>query len=77
MVQVQLVKGTHLRHRTLKEASLGVEGPLLFNALPIYLRNIDCTQDKFKLYLDQLLDMIPDQPNGDKFEKPLAMDLGC
>ena len=77
LVQVHLTRGTHMRHRTLKESSLGVEGPQLFNSLPAALRDTQYTQPIFKKYLDQLLMLIPDQLNGNKFEKPLPTDQYC
>ena len=32
--------------------------------MPIFLRNLKCTQDRFKSFLDLFLQEIPDNPNG-------------
>ena len=51
------------RVKTLKENAFATRGPLLFNALPRYLR--DSTElglEKFKNQLDKFLWTIPDQP---------------
>ena len=45
------------------EASIKVKGGLLFNLLPMALRNIDSENPEvFKLQLDNYLTGIPDQP---------------
>ena len=53
----------------------GVEGPLLFNSLPLFLRDNTFTQEDFKKYLDLFLTNIPDQPSGKTHEKPSAQDI--
>lgn len=48
---------------TLRDNSLSVIGPRLFNALPTQIRNIaGCNLDVFKKALDNWLNLIPDQP---------------
>ena len=47
----------------LREASLSVRGPRLFNSLPKHLRDMrNCTKDAFKSALDKYLQTIPDEP---------------
>ena len=49
--------------QTLRENSLHVKGPKLFNAMPGTIRNLtDCSIDTFKRHLDKFLSTIPDQP---------------
>ena len=49
--------------RQLREASLPYHGSQLFNALPVYLRNISgCGLDMFKIQLDTYLQKIEDVP---------------
>ena len=77
MVHVDLTRGALMRHRTLKDASLGVEGPLLYNSLPISLRNMDCSLQEFKNNLDQLLQRIPDHLSGNQYETPAPHNQYC
>ncbi len=50
--------------QTLREGSLNVRGPQLFNSLPQPIRNITgCSKDTFKLHLDKFLLTILDKPN--------------
>ena len=52
--------------RTLREQSFQVNGPKLFNSVPIKIRNITKVPvDKFKEQLDKFLELIPDEPNVD------------
>ena len=56
--------------RTLREGSLSVKGPQLFNCMPDHIRNItNCTVDHFKSRLDSFLSQIPDQPRIPNYEK--------
>lgn len=49
--------------RKLREASLNVRGPTLFNCLPREIRDItDCKTETFKKSLDHWLSTIPDEP---------------
>ena len=49
--------------KSLREQSIQVHGPRLFNSLPAYLRNATkCGQEEYKAKLDQLFAKIPDQP---------------
>ena len=57
-------QGTHMRYRTLKEKSLIVEGPRLYNSLPRCLREHCGSIESFKLLLDRYLSCVPDQPSG-------------
>ena len=53
---------TH-RAQTIRYSSMGVNGPRVFNHLPVYLRNMsDCSVDTFKNALDKYLKTVPDQP---------------
>ena len=48
---------------TLKEASLKIRGPKLFNSAPKTIREMsECSTDSFKKQLDKYLASIPDQP---------------
>ena len=51
------------RIKTLKENAFATRGPILFNALPKYLRDShELSLEKFKNNLDKFLRTIPDQP---------------
>ena len=53
----------HVKIKQARERSLGVHGALLFNLLPVNLRNEDSGDFAlFKNHLDIFLAMIPDQP---------------
>ena len=61
--------------KSLREQSFQVNGPKLFNCLPLSIRNLNgITVDEFKLKLDQFLAKIPDEPNVDGLT-PSACDL--
>jgi hypothetical protein len=45
-----------------KLASFPIHGPTLFNALPAYIRNLECDMDKIKCVLDKFLLQLPDEP---------------
>ena len=49
--------------QSLQENAITVFGPLLYNLLPKYLRDIESVKtEKSKFELDKFLDTIPDQP---------------
>ena len=49
--------------QTLRENSLHVKGPQLFNLMPAEVRNLTgCTLGTFKKHLDKFMGTIPDQP---------------
>ena len=49
----------------IKENSLAIRGPRLFNSLPQHIRNIMGTSlEVFKSALDKTLQQVPDQPGG-------------
>ena len=48
--------------RTLKEKSLQIEGPRIFNSLPKVIRNMNGSLTEFKTVLDMFLALIPDCP---------------
>lgn len=49
--------------QTIRENSLNVKGPRLFNTIPEEIRNLSgCSVTTFKTHLDKYLDTIPDQP---------------
>ena len=54
--------GSSLKIKTLKEASLKIEGARLFNSLPLSLRDFKGTKEVFKKNLDIFLETIPDEP---------------
>ena len=51
------------RFRSLKESSFSVTGPRLFNCVPSNVRNLDLSEDGFKLKLDRFIRVIPDRPS--------------
>ena len=73
-VTVPALKGS-ASIKSLREQSFQVNGPKLFNCLPLSIRNLKgITVDEFKLKLDQFLAKIPDEPNVDGLT-PSACDL--
>ena len=50
------------RIQTLRESSLAVNGPWLFNCLPVEVRNFEGTVEAFKRKLDIYLHNVPDKP---------------
>ena len=51
------------RIQTKRFGSMGVNGPRLFNSLPVRLRNMSgCSLNSFKRSLDDHLASIPDEP---------------
>ena len=50
--------------KTLREQTFQVNGPQLFNSLPIYIRKITkCPLEEFKAQLDFFLERIPNEPS--------------
>ena len=74
-IEVPKFNGSLKSVKTLKENSLMVEGPLLFNCLPIHLRDFKGSLDSFKHGLDTFLTHVPDQPNGWGHETPGAYTM--
>ena len=51
------------RIKTIRFNSMGVNGPRVFNSLPVHLRNMSlCSLEAFKRALDKHLEVIPDEP---------------
>ena len=75
LLEIPPCKGTLMRYRTLREKSLLVEGPRLFNSLPGYLRDHAGTMENFKATLDTFLASVPEQPNGS--ELPGSINKDC
>ena len=49
--------------QSIRDASFGIRGPRLFNALPAHIRNLSgCSVDAFKHKLDRYLSTVPDEP---------------
>ena len=61
MMMVPEVSGSRSSVQTVKDRSLQVEGPMLFNYLPRELRAWDGSLERFKIKLDEYLQHIPDQ----------------
>ena len=61
---------------TLKERSLNVEGPRLFNSLPSVLRSFNGSKERFKSLLDLYLYSVPDKPNGRSMFSSAVTRLG-
>ncbi len=54
--------------QTIKDNSLFVKGPQLFNSLPMNVRKKDnCTVDQFKAELDRYLKNVPDEPRVPRY----------
>lgn len=53
--------GTLMRYKSLKERSIFVEGPRLYNSLPRYLREHSGSIESFNACLDSFLSGVPDQ----------------
>ena len=51
------------RFKTMKDESLAVRGPLLFNSIPTEIRNLNLSVDSFKSKLDGFLSGVPDKPS--------------
>ena len=66
--------GTLMRYKSLKERSIFVEGPRLYNSLPRYLREHSGSIVSFKACLDSFLSGIPDQPDGNWCAGSLSRD---
>jgi hypothetical protein len=50
-------------YQNIRNASLSINGPKLFNAIPKSIRNMKgCTKLSFKLHLDKFLKCVPDEP---------------
>ena len=48
--------------QTMREKSFQINGARLFNSLPLKIRNMKCSQEDFKIALDEYLSSVPDQP---------------
>ena len=59
----KLNKNASCRIKTLKEKSFKINGPRLFNCLPMEIRNLTkCSVDDFKEKLDKFLGNVQDEP---------------
>ena len=56
-------RGAMARYMSLKDDSLCVRGPKLFNCLPAELRDVNFSFESFKRKLDDFLSKIPDKPS--------------
>ena len=74
-VAIPSFAGPSSRYKTLKENSIFIEGPKVYNCLPKILRNYTGPLDRFKEHLDKFLQIIPDHPNGDMMSD--AVDWSC
>ena len=58
-----LVKKSKKSVQTLREDSFQVNGPRLFNSIPVNVRGMTrCNIDNFKFKLDKFLETVPDEP---------------
>ena len=62
LVAIPPLSGTRQAVVTLREHSLLVEGPKLFNSLPASIRRLDWTLSTFKSHLDAFIQTLPDCP---------------
>ena len=61
-------KEASTRVKTLRNSSFQIKGPLLFNCVPLEIRNLsNCSINVFKNRLDCLLNTIPDTPLTQKY----------
>lgn len=61
-----LVSSSSCRSKSIRENSFQINGPKLFNCLPVKVREIsNCSVDTFKFNLDSILSVIPDEPRCD------------
>ena len=58
-----LNRGAMARYKTLKDNSLCVRGPRLYNCLPIHMRDENISFVRFKRRLDEFLAEVPDKPS--------------
>ena len=58
------------RHKSLKDESLAVMGPKLFNVIPTDLRDVNLSLDSFKYKLDKFLSKINDKPSIPNYHQP-------
>lgn len=58
------------RIKSLIDISFAVQGPRLFNCLPMEMRNFSGSIDSFKVRLDKFLNKIPDQPCTPNYHQP-------
>ena len=67
-----LNRGAMARYKTLKDRSLAVRGPRLFNCLPSNLRDMNLSLASFKRKLDTFFVNVPDQPPllGPEYAQP-------
>ncbi len=66
--------------KTIREGSLQINGPKLFNSLPAHIRNVtECSVNCFKDKLDKYLAYIPDEPKipGYPSETNSIMEQSC
>ena len=64
VLSVPPLKRTATRIMTLREGTIQVSGPKLFNCLPDYVRALTgCSLDVFKKNVDTVLDLLPDEPS--------------
>ena len=76
LIEVPMVRGSCSRYVNLMERSLKYDGAKLFNAMPVFIRNLTGSKDSFKYYLDKLLSCIPDQP-GSRGLVPHSLTEDC
>ena len=74
LFRIPPISGSRSSIRTLKDRSLAVEGPRLFNSLPSWMRDTSVSKDCFKARLDSLLQLVPDQPRH-KYCQPLPVNV--
>ena len=55
--------GAMAKYKTMKDNSLAVRGPMLFNCLPLNVRDLNLSLLAFKRRLDEFLKVIPDKPS--------------
>jgi ribonuclease P/MRP protein subunit RPP40 len=75
LLDIPPISGSRTGIQSLKDRSLQVEGPRIFNSLPRSLRDLKCSLLVFKKHLDSYLGTIPDQPRVLGGELPEAQDL--
>ena len=64
-----LSKHSSAKVKSIREGSFMINGPRLFNSLPLHIRNLtNCSVDTFKSHLDQYLNTLPDETTCDNLK---------
>ena len=65
-----LIRQARQKHRSIREQSFGIVGPVLFNSMPKRLRDYEGSLHGFKGLLDEFLYSLPDEPPMPGYFRP-------